>query len=192
MFSRMQASTRPALTADNWGASNPMGTPSWASTAGLTPMNGLFGGASSGGPNMPTQVDSVLPQIGPMEPADPVTRAICGLPPVPTGSPSSKGGWVKPSFGGGDNPTPSQQSSLFDLFNRSMPSFGGGNGSPFGIGMAPSMPQQFDFGLGLQQMGTGNPMGGMNNWFSNFTAPRPPAPTAPAPTMPMKGMFGIR
>ncbi len=60
-------------------------------------------------------------------------------------------------------------------------------------GMATSMPNAVDQGLGMQQMNFGNPMGGMNNWFSNFTAPRPmPAPAAPAPMMPMKGMFGVR
>ena len=66
---------------------------------------------------------------------------------------------------------------------------------PMGGGMAPSMPNAVDQGLGMQQMNFGNPMGGMNNWFSNFAAPRPmpaPAPAAPAPMMPMKGMFGVR
>jgi hypothetical protein len=73
---------------------------------------------------------------------------------------------------------------------------GGGIGQiQIGGGMAPSMPNAVDQGLGMQQMNFGNPMGGMNNWFSNFAAPRPmpaPAPAAPAPMMPMKGMFGVR
>lgn len=133
---------------------------------------------TSGGP---------MPEMGgPMaEPTDPIVRAMCGLPPVSTNGPSGSGGFVKPTFGGGDNPSPTlQQAPLADLFNRPMPSFGGG--------MAPSVPQPVDFGLGGQQMGFGNGMGNMNNWFSNFTAPRPPAMAAPAPMMPMKGMFGIR
>ena len=149
----------------------------------------------SGGPNMPTPLPTSggpMPEMGgPAEPTDPIVRAICGLPPVPTGAPSGGGGWARPFMGGGflggggDNPSPNgPPTALTDLFNRPMPSFGGG--------MAPSVPQPVDLGLGGQQMGFGNGMGSMSNWFSNFTAPRPPAMAAPAPMMPMKGMFGVR
>jgi hypothetical protein len=106
---------------------------------------------------------------------------------VPSGSGGGSfkpvlGGGLFGGFGGGDNPSPRPQlPPVTDLFNRPLPSLGGG--------MAPSVPQPVDFGLGGQQMGFGNGMGSMNNWFSNFTAPRPPAP---APMMSMKGMFGVR
>ena len=126
----------------------------------------------SGGPNMPTPLPTSggpMPEMGgPAEPTNPIVRAICGLPPAPTGTPTPNG-----------PPT-----ALTDLFNRPTPSFGGG--------MAPSVPHPVDLGLGGQQMGFGNGMGSMSNWFSNFTAPRPPAMAAPAPMMPMKGMFGVR
>jgi hypothetical protein len=142
-----------------------------------------FGGPMvmpSGGPNMPTPlptpVDGPMPEIGPAEPLDPIVRAICGLPPM-SATPNT------PAGGGGDNPSPRGQPMppISDLFNRPLPSFGGG--------MAPAVPKPIDYGLGGQQMGFGNGMGSMNNWFSNFTAPRPPAA---APMMNMKGMFGVR
>ena len=121
----------------------------------------------SGGPNIQQQ-----------EPLDPITRAVCGLPPIPTQRPMQPRQFDN-NMGGFSMP---------DIFNRDMSFFGAG-------GMAPSVPKGIDFGLGGQQMDTGNPMGGMNNWFSNFTPPMPmpaPAPAAPAPIMPMKGMFGVR
>ena len=104
-------------------------------------------------------------------PMDDAIAIACGL---PRGSVS--GGQVRPGNGG------------------PMGGMGGGISQiQLGGGMAPSMPNAVDQGLGMQQMNFGNPMGGMNNWFSNFTAPQPmPAPAAPAPMMPMKGMFGVR
>lgn len=83
-------------------------------------------------------------------------------------------------YGGGHAPPPKSPTAGFG---------NNFNGSIFNGGMAPSMPNAVDQGLGMQQMNYGNPMGGMNNWFSNFTAPRPMP--APAPMMPMKGMFGV-
>lgn len=180
----------------------PSGGPNVQQTKPVSAMGGVgFGQAMpfvksmtlpGGGPNtptpLPTPVEGPMPEIGPAEPTNPIVRAICGLPPVPSGS--GGGGFVRPtfgggilgSFGGGDNPSPNTPPTpLADLFNRPLPSLGGG--------MAPAVPQPVDFGLGGQQMGFGNGMGSMNNWFSNFTAPRPPAP---APMMPMKGMFGVR
>ncbi len=138
----------------------------------------------SGGPNMPRPspdapvFDGPMPEVsGQLDLSNPIVAAWCGVPPMPTNRPSG--------FGGGDNPSPnSPPPPVADLFNRPLP--------PLGGGMAPAVPQPIDFGLGGQQMSSGNPLGGMNNWFSNFIAPRPPAMTAPAPMMPMKGMFGVR
>lgn len=127
----------------------------------------------SGGPNQPTQMPAPVPfvglQQGTLPPMDVATMIACGIPP----SQINRG----PGGNAQNNPRPTIN-------------FSGGMG-----GMAPSMPNAVDQGLGMQQMNYGNPMGGMNNWFSNFAAPRPmpaPAPAAPAPMMPMKGMFGVR
>lgn len=118
----------------------------------------------SGGPNMPTPLPNAPVEVSPAKPFNPFIKTISGF------------------LGGGDNPSPdSPPPPLADLFNRPLPTFGGG--------MAPAVPQPVDFGLGGQQMSFGNPLGGMNNWFSNFIAPRPPAPVS---MMPMKGMFGVR
>ena len=134
-----------------------------------------------GGAGMPIDKPAVMPSGGPnvpqQEPFDFITRAVCGLPPMPTQTPMQPRQF--------DN----NMSGLpVDIFNKDMSFFGGG-------GMAPSTPKAIDFGLGTQQMDTGNEMGGINNWFSNFAPPAPmpaPMPAAPAPMMPMKGMFGVR
>lgn len=117
-------------------------------------------------------------------PMDVATAIACGIPPSQVANPNSS------AFGPTQAPT---VGGMMDIFNRP-PSGMGGMPQPqvsqmpsFG---APSMPNAVDQGLGMQQMNHGNPMGGMNNWFSNFTAPRPMP--APAPMMPMKGMFGVR
>jgi hypothetical protein len=135
----------------------------------------------SGGPNVRQPVGGAANRVTPfmpqgVEPIDPITRAICGLPSVQTQAPMQPR-QLDNNMGGFSMP---------DIFNKDMSFLGGG-------GMAPSVPKGIDFGLGGQQMDFGNPMGGMNNWFSNFTPPMPmPAPAAPAPIMPMKGMFGVR
>jgi len=136
----------------------------------------------SGGPNAPTPlplpVEGPTPEIGPAEPTNPIIRAICGLPPVPNTPSVQPRQFDGNMFGGGAS----------DLFNRSLP--------VMGTRMAPSTPKSVDQGLGMQQTDRGNVMGGLNNWFSNFIAPRPmPAPVAPLPQFPsfnMKGMFGVR
>lgn len=147
----------------------------------------------SGGPN----VGQPMPQIdagGPMQlpPMDVATAIACGIPPSQVANPNNS------AFGPTQAPT---VGGMMDIFNRPPPSMSGSGFVPpqpmtqpqvgqmpsFG---APSMPNTVDQGLGMQQMNYGNPMGGMNNWFSNFTAPRPMP--APAPMMPMKGMFGVR
>jgi hypothetical protein len=110
---------------------------------------------------------------------DAATAIACGIPPsqvsqVMNPNSSAFGPTQAPTIGG-----------FMDIFNRPSINFG----------MAPSTPNSVDQGLGGQQMDFGNQMGGMNNWFSNFSAPRPmpaPAPADPAPMMPMKGMFGVR
>ena len=136
------------------------------------PMTMPSGGPNTGAP-MPPTLNSPVGISGPT-PMDDAIAAVCGIG-MP---PSAIGGQVRPGNGG------------------PMGGMGGGlDQIRLGGGMAPSMPNAVDQGLGMQQMNFGNPMGGMNNWFSNFTAPRPmpaPAPAAPAPMMPMKGMFGIR
>lgn len=161
----------------------PMGMP--AMTSGGLPQQPMM--MPSGGPNM----GKPIPQIdagGPMQPPpmDVATAIACGIPPSQVANPNSSafGPTQAPTIGG-----------MMDIFNRP-PSGMGGMPQPqvsqmpsFG---APSMPNAVDQGLGMQQMNHGNPMGGMNNWFSNFTAPRPMPAPAPAPMMPMKGMFGVR
>ena len=120
----------------------------------------------SGGPNMPKPLPNAPIEVSPAEPFKPILAEVAGY------------------VNGGDNPSPnSPPPPVADLFNRPLPL------PTFGGGMAPAVPQPIDFGLGSQQMSFGNPLGGMNNWFSNFIAPRPPAP---ASMMPMKGMFGVR
>ena len=124
----------------------------------------------SGGPNtgapMPSAPD-FFATSGQLPPMDVATAIACGIPPSQI------------NRGPGGNAQ-----------NNPMPQMGGGiNQIQLGGGMAPSMPNAIDQGLGTQQMNFGNPMGGMNNWFSNFAAPRPIP--APAPMMPMKGMFGV-
>lgn len=144
----------------------------------LSPMP-IVGGFD--GTNTPVDQAPVLPTGSPntpkQEPLDPITRLLCGFPPTPAQNP------MQPrQFDSYMNTPP------VDIFNKDMSFFGGG-------GMAPSMPKSIDFGLGTQQMDTGNQMGGINNWFSNFAPPAPmpaPMPAAPAPMMPMKGMFGVR
>ena len=134
------------------------------------------------------------PQVsGPQQMQRPMTMP-SGGPNTGTPMPSA------PDFVGISGPTPMNDAIAIACGVTPPSATGGqvrpGNGGPMGGmggGMAPSMPNAVDQGLGMQQMNFGNPMGGMNNWFSNFTAPRPmPAPAAPAPMMPMKGMFGVR
>ena len=184
--------------------------------------NDIFNRAApqvSGPQQMPTQMamPSGGPNVGqPMPAPDPTANAAAG--PLGWSGGQYQPGTALPSGGtpipflngGGQQGTPGLQpaqfrhqfqqagispSSMLDQLNaqRSPPS---GLSAMFaGGGMAPSMPNAVDQGIGMQQMNHGNPMGGMNNWFSNFTAPRPmpaPAPAAPAPMMPMKGMFGVR
>lgn len=114
---------------------------------------------------------------------DPITAMMCGVIPPPM------------NRGPGGNQFNNPQPSFMDIFNRPAPELQRVDWTPMpSSGMAPSVPKAVDQGLGMQQMNYGNPMGGMNNLHSNFTAPRPmpaPAPATPAPMMPMKGMFGV-
>lgn len=136
------------------------------------PMAMPSGGPNTGAP-MPSAPDGFSVGINGPSSIDEAIAIACGIPPSQI------------NRGPGGNAQ-----------NNPMPQMGGGLGQiRLGGGMAPSMPNAVDQGLGTQQMNFGNPMGGMNNWFSNFAAPRPmpaPAPAAPAPMMPMKGMFGVR
>lgn len=192
------ASTRPMPSGGpNVGQvmpQQPMGMP--AMTSGGPSQRPMV--MPSGGPNVgrpipqlggdnPLQIDAGGPMQPP--PMDVATAIACGIPPSQV-----------TNLGGNPvgSPPLTPISSFMDIFNRP-PSGMGGMPQPqvsqmpsFG---APSTPKSVDQGLGMQQMNYGNPMGGMNNWFSNFTAPQPmpaPAPSSPAPMMPMKGMFGVR
>ena len=168
--------TGAPVNSSNWGSRNPAGTPDWF-LSDATPIPFLNGGGVQGESALqPAQFQHQYQAAGIQPPSmmDQI-RAQNSLPPE-----------FAAAFSGGAAPTPPiNRGPGGNAQNNPMPTMGGG--------MAPSMPNAVDQGLGMQQMNFGNPMGGMNNWFSNFTAPRPmPAPAAPAPMMPMKGMFGVR